>query len=437
MTPPPEYVHFDKDLCEGSISCVKVCPTQAIRFSHQGDIHLVDQCIGCGECIRVCPSGAVSAATSRLTSLEDDRIPIALVSPVLYSQFPGVMPKDVLLGLKQMGFKHTVDMSYFLEMFQYATEEFIQRNRSDQKAPWPLISPVCPVVVRLIAFQFPGLLPHVVPVMRPVALMAREVMQRVTREYDITEDEVTLYYINPCPTKSHHPSISDERPGGPRQIALGINDIYRELHQRIEEIREAEQITFSQERFEFESCGTANGPLWALSGGEVSDMDIDRSLPVSGLRETITYLEKIELGLFRDMEYIELRACPEGCLGGALTAIDKYLAKSAVQKMVKVLGLGRRLSREHIHRQFDKGLFLKETSSQKLQQLFGSRRNSLNIESLREIDRLLERIQGYDCAACGSPDCRQFAEDVVRGEASLDDCVVLLARSNTHNSGQD
>ena len=130
-----------------------------------------------------------------------DHVAIALVSPVLYAQFPGVMPNDILMGLRQMGFRHTIDMSYFLEIFHYATEEFISRNRESNKAPWPLISPVCPVVVRLIAFQFPSLMPHVLPVLRPVALMAQEVKRRIIPYYQESDEAVALYYINPCPLK--------------------------------------------------------------------------------------------------------------------------------------------------------------------------------------------------------------------------------------------
>ena len=88
--------------------------------------------------------GRSAPRQSEVGNFGRNHVAIALVSPVLYAQFPGVMPKDILMGLRQMGFRHTIDMSYFLEIFHYATEEFIQRNRESGKAPWPLISPVCP-----------------------------------------------------------------------------------------------------------------------------------------------------------------------------------------------------------------------------------------------------------------------------------------------------
>jgi len=48
----------------------------------------------------------------------------------------------------------------------------------------------------------------------------------------------------------------------------------------------------------------------------------------------------------------------------------------------------------------------------------------LSIEELEEIDKIISMIKGKDCSACGTPDCRTFAEDVVRGIARLEDCVI-------------
>jgi ferredoxin len=392
-------------------------------------VGLVDQCIGCGECIRVCDAGAVSATAAGVENIGRNQVAVAMVSPVLYAQFPGVMPNDILMGLRQMGFRHTIDMSYFLEIFHYATEEFIKRNRESNKAPWPLISPVCPVVVRLIAFQFPSLMPHVLPVLRPAALMEREVKRRIIPYYLDSGDAVKLYYINPCPTKMEPGCSIPDAPPDISEVALGINDIFPQLTRHIEQIKESDTIPFDQTRFEYETCATGNASMWAMSGGEIAEMDFDRSLAVSGLEETITYLQKIEMGLFKDIEYIEFRTCREGCLGGVLTAIDKYLAKSAVQKMVKTFGLGRRLTRENILRMYEKGQFQTEKSPDRLIELYGTKKEALTLESIQKIEELMELLRGTDCAACGAPDCRTFAEDIVRGTASLQDCLWISAHS--------
>jgi Na+-translocating ferredoxin:NAD+ oxidoreductase RNF subunit RnfB len=419
------YIRYDKATCTGGSSCLKVCPTLAIRIKNRKAVRNEGLCIGCGECIRVCQEAALTAATASLSRLNKDEISVALVTPVLYAQFPGVMPEDILMGLRALGFQHTVDMSYFLEMFQYATEEFIVRNRTSRQSPWPLISPVCPVVIRLIAFKFPSLMPNVLPLLRPVDLMARDVKQRIIKEYGVSEDKVMLYYINPCPTKRGAVQNTPTRRKKDTSIALGINDIYADLVHQIEHLQDDDPIPYAKIRFDFEYCHTGNGPMWGLSGGEITDMNIENSLAVSGMDETITYLEKLEMGLFSNLEYIELRTCREGCLGGPLTAIDKYLAKSFVHKMIKMLGLGRRLSRGKILRQYETGKFLTDRDPAKLIQLFGSRTKPMSIETVQKVDEILERIKGHDCSVCGAPTCRTFAEDVVKGEASLDECLLL------------
>ena len=291
------YVRFDEGRCTGCANCLKVCPTKAIRIRNRSSIRFVDQCIGCGACISACAAGAITAATRKPENIGQDHVAIALVSPVLYAQFPNAMPKDVLLGLRHMGFHHAIDMSIFLEMFQFAAVEFIRRNRISQVAPWPLISPVCPAVVRLIAFQFPSLLPHVLPVLRPVALMAREVKERLIPEYEAQGRQVVLYYINPCPTMGASPS--DQR-AALRQhpvVSIGINDLYPELKQRIDKIL-AEVIPFSETHLEFETCATGNAALVAMSGGEIASMKIEKSLAVPALNRNHPVPAKNRNGAF-------------------------------------------------------------------------------------------------------------------------------------------
>jgi len=373
--------------------------------------------------------GAVRAATTDLSHLKKSRISVALVTPILYAQFPGVLPKDILKGLKRLGFHHTVDMSYFFEMFQFATEEFVRQNRLARKAPWPLISPVCPVVLRLIQTRFPSLIPHIHPIKRPVAIMAKKVTRILSKHYGVNEGFISMYYINPCPTKKGDDPVTPDQSftnGGP--YAMGICDIYSRLAKEVEHVRNIEAIPMAFAGYEFEQCTSGDGLLWGMSGGETVASGIEKSLSVSGIDETVSMLEKIEMGLFRDTEYIELRACTEGCLGGALTAIDKYLAKSACQRMINLLGTGKRLNRDRISRLYEKDWFFSKRAEQGglVAERFANA--PFTIEEMRKIDGLVQLINGRDCAACGAPDCRTFAEDVVRGEVSVEACLVLRAR---------
>jgi Na+-translocating ferredoxin:NAD+ oxidoreductase RNF subunit RnfB len=426
IRPLSPYVRFNKELCTGCIDCVRICPIQAVRIKKHIPLVAADQCIGCGECIRICPAGAVSAPTSEMERLDPGQISVALVSPVLYSQFPGVTPEDVLQGLRQMGFRHAVDMSYFLEMFQCATEEFIIKNRQTNDSPWPLISPICPVVVRLIAFQFPSLLSNILPVMRPVSLMAREVNRQIVREYRIKEEKITLYYIVPCQTKME-PSRTFFLKEQPYKInSLGFNDIYGELTREIQKIQKGEQKDVPPDCFNYRTG--SNSLIWGLSGGEIAGMSIEGTLAVSGLKETISYLEKIEMGQFQDMEYIEFRTCSEGCLGGILTAIDRYLAKKSIQKILLKDNLKRRVSHDELINLYGREWFSKKSNPYTMRRIFGVKKEPLSLKELNEIDRLVTIINGKNCAACGSPGCRAFAEDVVRGNASIDDCLELRAR---------
>jgi iron only hydrogenase large subunit-like protein len=419
----PEYLSFVEKFCTGCTQCVRVCPTKTIRIRKDKAAFYDELCIGCGECIRVCPEGAVNSSISVIEPCMKDKLNVVIVSPVLYAQFPGFLPSDVLIGLKHMGFDHAIDLSYYLEMFQYAVDEFVIENRKTHHAPWPLISPICPVVIRLIVLNYPNLLDHILPLKRPAALLGDEIRKKMSHEHGVPEKDIILYHITPCHSKvvADRSGLMDEL--GYVDRAVGINSIYPRLLARMEEVKELELSLFPDEHFSF--VHNARGPLWGMSGGEIAGMRIDGVIAVSGLKETMSYLEKIEMGLFSDMEYIEFRACTEGCLGGPLTAVDRYMAKSTVQKFIKMFGIGRRLPRQKIRQLYDKGWFFSQLKPSELIGVYQSKRKSLTIDEMKKIEKLLSLIHGNDCAVCGAPDCRTFTEDVVRGEADLKDCFKM------------
>jgi Na+-translocating ferredoxin:NAD+ oxidoreductase RNF subunit RnfB len=86
---------------------------------------------------------------------------------------------------------------------------------------------------------------------------------------------------------------------------------------------------------------------------------------------------------------------------------------------------------------YEKGIFRTTKSPSKLIDLFGAQKKGLSIEALQKIEKTLEIIRGTDCAACGAPDCQTFAEDVVRGNASLKQCLWLSARGKNNSKRKD
>jgi Na+-translocating ferredoxin:NAD+ oxidoreductase RNF subunit RnfB len=48
------------------------------------------------------------------------------------------------------------------------------------------------------------------------------------------------------------------------------------------------------------------------------------------------------------------------------------------------------------------------------------------MQKMSEIEDLAATLPALDCGSCGAPTCRAFAEDVVLGGRSVDECIVYM-----------
>ena len=81
-----EYYHsvvLDKSKCKGCTTCLRNCPTQAIRVRNGKATIIKERCIDCGECIRVCPYHAKNAVTDKLDILKNYKYTVALPAPII------------------------------------------------------------------------------------------------------------------------------------------------------------------------------------------------------------------------------------------------------------------------------------------------------------------------------------------------------------------
>ncbi len=146
---------------------------------------------------------------------------------------------------------------------------------------------------------------------------------------------------------------------------------------------------------------------------------------VDGMENVIRVLEEVEDGKLRDLDYFEGAACPGGCVGGPLTYENKYLARNHVITLMDALPQ-RHPSQavpdsvlNTIPLYFDS--LIVPNDSMKLHESIANA-----IERMEQMNEILSRLPGYDCGSCGSPTCRSFAEDIVRGYCSETDCVFIL-----------
>ena len=52
---------------------------------------------------------------------------------------------------------------------------------------------------------------------------------------------------------------------------------------------------------------------------------------------------------------------------------------------------------------------------------------------MADMQRIKEDLPGIDCGSCGAPNCRALAEDIVKGECSIDACVIRKIRLSEQN----
>ena len=76
-------VQLDVEKCTGCTTCLRHCPTEAIRI-RDGHAQINSaRCIDCGECLRVCPQKAKKAVLGKLHDMDKFRYKIALPAPTL------------------------------------------------------------------------------------------------------------------------------------------------------------------------------------------------------------------------------------------------------------------------------------------------------------------------------------------------------------------
>jgi hypothetical protein len=401
-----------------------MCPTQAIRIRDGKAVIIEEKCIDCGECITVCPQNAIIPLTDPFGESPKFHHTVALPSPALYAQFGReILPEKILSGIKKLGFDDAYDLAFTCGEVSFAIQEYLR----EYHGPRPLISNVCPTVVRLIQVKYPALIDQVIPIDTPRELAAREIKRKKSKTLGLKEQEIGTFYLTPCPVKMI--SIKQPAEKGKSHIdgAIAISDIYGPLLAAMENTENR-----SYRKALKNICILGIG--WAMVGGICRTLRLKNSLAVSGLSEILKVFNDIERGRLRNIDFIEAYSCHQGCVGGSLTVENLYISYNKILKLIETLEFEqikacpdirevRKLYRE-------KHFFIEgKLEPRPLKPL--DKDLAKAIKKRKEKEDIYESLPKIDCGACGAPTCLAFAEDVVKGEAELTDCIFSLPQKFT------
>lgn len=304
------------------IPCEEACPVGAITKDDTGKEHIdYDKCISCGKCTQACPFGAImerSQLIDVMKALRSD-IPVrAMVAPAIAGQFPGEVGQ-IVEALHRLGFDGVVEVALGADMTaDHEAREWRERV-GDGEQPFMTTS-CCPAYVEAVRKHLPALAPYVSDTPTPMHYTARWLKENYPGGKTV--------FIGPCTAK--------------RKEAL--DDEFTDLVLTFEELG----ALFVAAGIDVDVCPSAEFMEIAGPGG--------RGFPVSGgvtraVRERLGEESPIRPHLVDGIDaqsmkllkicgsgkcpgnFLEVMACPGGCLSGPGVLTPPALARKKVEAL--------------------------------------------------------------------------------------------------------
>ena len=365
----------DPNKCVLCGDCVRACReiqgVGAIDFAHRGARAIVTpafgkdldavECVHCGQCARVCPTGAL-AVKSEVEDVwqaldDDDKTLVAQIAPavrVALGEEFGLPPGTVTTGqivaaLRKLGFAKVFDTSFAadLTIFEEA-EEFLGRKENGENLPQ--FTSCCPAWVQFAEQYCAELLPNLSSCKSPQQMFGTVAKQVLPEQLGVARDDVVVVSIMPCVAKKVEADLPEFAPDGRPDVDYVITT--QELARMIKEagLRFNELAPDSLDLpLGFKTgagviFGTTGGVSEAvlryaaerLTGRKLEQSDFVETRGEEGVREVLVTVgaqtlklaivhglknaqevaERVRSGA-ADYDFVEVMACPGGCVGGA------------------------------------------------------------------------------------------------------------------------
>lgn len=407
-----QVIYTESNDCQDCYKCVRNCPVKAIKITNNCASVIDELCIACGKCVEVCPAKAKRVRSDVDVAkylISNGKKVVLSLAPSWVNAFKGKSSEAVIAALKKLGFYSISETALGAEMVNRYTRQYLSSNK-----PGVIVSSACPVVVDLINKYYPGSASLILSVFSPMLAHAKYL-----KEY--YKDEVKVVFAGPC--------IAKKRESDRNQELVSASITFQELQQWLDEegIDVDKQV---KEKLCFEPVVAVSGAIYPVEGGMIEGVNKDRSLndvrfmSFSGLDAVKQVLQNIPQWNPNSKIFIELLACPGGCINGPSLRSNESLA----QRQNQVLELtGRKQVQVGVGKELTSGI--KISASQQYEVKASSKEYSDS-----EIDGALRAVgkqspaDELNCGGCGYDSCRAFAAAMLDGKAESNMCVSYMRR---------
>jgi len=381
----------DPEKCILCGRCVRVCEeieaVSAIEFVGRGSKTFIgtpfhhglnlSTCVNCGQCIMVCPTGALKEkphiAEIRDNLCNPNKVVIVQHGPsisVSLAEEFGFKPGQNIVGLmhaalRRIGFDYVFDTSFSADLtIMEEASELIQRVTTG--GTLPMITSCCPGWIKYAEEFAHDFLPNLSTCKSPQQMMGAIVKNYFAEKEDIAPENIYSVSIMPCTAKKFeqqreemtHNGISDvDAVLTTRELARMIRLYGIDIHSLEPELADSPLGTRSSAGKIFGSSGgvmeaAIRSAYYFITGKElvrfqvkdvrglegrkearvqIGDLDVGVAV-VSGLKNASLLLDELRNGR-NDLHFIEIMACPGGCINGGGqpigTTIEKVRARMA------------------------------------------------------------------------------------------------------------
>ena len=331
-------------------------------------------CIYCGQCMVVCPVGALSekSAVDKVWSFLEDKSKHVIVQSApavraaLGEEFGYPIGTNVTgklaTALRRLGFDKIFDTNWAADVtiMEEGTELL---GRIQNGGVLPMITSCSPGWVRYIEFQYPELLPHLSSCKSPQNMFGALAKSYYAEKHGINPKDIVVVSVMPCTSKKSEIVRPELEVNGYRDVDASITT--RELALMIKEARlefdKLEEGTFDAFMGDYTGAGVIFGATGGvmeaalrtvadvLTGQDIEQVDYTAVRGLDGIKEaTINVagmdikiavahnttnagilLDKIKSGE-ADYHFIEVMACPGGCVNGGGQPIQPASVRNVI-----------------------------------------------------------------------------------------------------------